>query len=461
MSELKIFARTGLFALLYFMIFVIPTYVITSIWVSLRTDLNMVLPVIAFGLLIPVVLTGLRALAASLKWHKSSPERVAMILIPIAGIIGAYYYWNSLLCYTIAELSFSYWSTLLMSIVLIVYNYLQIPAPSVDVASSFITSSNVSRLDLDNHLQKPRTLWGDAWRQFRKHKLAMLAGIVLLSIVLMVVVGPFVYTVDPENIDFSFKYSPMTCERPFGADDLGRDLFARIIQGGRVSLLIGITAMALSMTLGTMIGLLAGYFRPLDNILMRITDIFLSLPTLPLLLVITLLFREPIIALINNIMSIIPAEARRNLLAPAEIGIFIMTVSIIGLLGWMPTARLVRGEVLTVKEREFVLAARSIGATHRNIIFRHIMPNVLSPVIVSATFSVAGAIITESALSFLGLGFPPDFPTWGRILFDGQGHVNKSVLLVLWPGLMISLTVLCVNFIGDGLRDALDPRLRK
>jgi peptide/nickel transport system permease protein len=313
----------------------------------------------------------------------------------------------------------------------------------------------------DDQLQKPRTLWGDAWRTFRKHKLAMVASAILLGIVLMVVVGPFVYKVDPEEIDFAYKYSGMTLERPFGADDLGRDLFARIIQGGRISLLIGITAMAIAMTLGTLVGLLSGYFKLLDDLLMRITDIFLSLPTLPLLLVITLLFREPLNGFVARTMSIIPADVRRNMLAPSEIGIFIMTVSIIGLLGWMPTARLVRGEVLTVKEREFVLAARSIGATNRSIIFRHILPNVLSPVIVAATFSVAGAIIAESALSFLGLGFPPDFPTWGRILFDGQGHVNKSVLLVLWPGLMISLTVLCVNFIGDGLRDALDPRLRK
>lgn len=313
----------------------------------------------------------------------------------------------------------------------------------------------------DDQLQKPRTLWGDTWRQFRKHKLAMIASAILIAIVLLVVVGPFLYSGDPEHIDFSYKYSGMTLERPLGADDLGRDLFARIIQGGRVSLLIGVTAMAIAMTLGTLVGLLAGYFTWMDNILMRITDIFLSLPRLPLLLVITLLFREPINTLVADMMSVLPPEMRRNMLAPSEIGIFFMIVSIIGLLGWMPTARLVRGEVLTVKEREYVLAARSLGASSRSIIFRHILPNVLSPVIVAATFSIASAIISESALSFLGLGFPPDFPTWGRILFDGQGHVNKSILLVMWPGLMISLTVLCVNFIGDGLRDALDPRLRK
>jgi peptide/nickel transport system permease protein len=236
----------------------------------------------------------------------------------------------------------------------------------------------------------------------------------------------------------------MSLSRPFGADDLGRDLFARVILGGRISLMIGVTAMAIAMSLGTLVGVLAGYFSVVDNPLMRITDIFLSLPTLPLLLVVTLLFRDSL----------------RTVFGP-EAGIFILTVTIIGLLGWMPTSRLVRGEVLTMKEREFVLAARSLGAANLSILWRHILPNVLSPVIVAATFSIASAIITESALSFLGLGFPPDFATWGRILFEGQGHVNKSMLMVFWPGLMISLTVLCVNFIGDGLRDALDPRLRK
>jgi peptide/nickel transport system permease protein len=171
---------------------------------------------------------------------------------------------------------------------------------------------------------------------------------------------------------------------------------------------------------------------------------FLALPGLPLLLVITLLFRDSL----------------RKAFGP-ELGIFILTVIIIGLLGWMPTARIVRGEVLSVKEREFVLAARSVGSTNGRILRIHILPNVLSSVMVSATFSIASAIITESALSFLGLGFPPDFPTWGRLLFDGKDYLTLTPVLVFWPGLLISLTVLCVNFIGDGLRDALDPKLRK
>lgn len=298
-------------------------------------------------------------------------------------------------------------------------------------------------LSADNY-HKPRTLWGDVWRQFRRHRLAMLASFILLLIVLLVAFGPLFWTVDPRYIDILSAYEGMTLEHPLGADNLGRDTLARVMFGGRVSLLIGLAAMSIAMTVGTLVGIIAGYYRPMDGILMRVTDIFLSLPLLPLLLVITLLFRDSL----------------RSTFGP-ELGIFILTVTVIGLLGWMPTARLVRGEVLTVKNREFVMAAHSVGASDVRILRSHILPNVLSPVIVAATFSVASAIITESALSFLGLGFPPDFPTWGRLLFDGQQLINASVLLVLWPGLFISVTVLCVNFIGDGLRDALDPRLRK
>jgi len=293
-------------------------------------------------------------------------------------------------------------------------------------------------------LVKSQTLWADTWKRFRKHKLAMLALAVLVFIILATLLGPLIWRVDPEYIDIAASYTNMSAAHPFGADNLGRDTLARVIFGGRVSLAIGLVAMLISMSIGTLIGLLSGYFDALDNILMRITDLFLSLPLLPLLLVITLLFRDSL----------------RAAFGP-EAGIFILTVVVIGGLGWMPTARLVRGEVLSIKERDYVVASTSLGSTDFGILRRHILPNVLSPVIVSATFSVASAIITESALSFLGLGFPPDFPTWGRLLFDGTDYLTLTPAVVLWPGLMISLSVLCVNFVGDGLRDALDPRLRK
>ena len=297
---------------------------------------------------------------------------------------------------------------------------------------------------MSSESNRSRGMWADVWRRFRRHRLAIVAASVLLFIAVTITLGPLVWHVDPEYIDIKAANSSMTAAHPFGADNLGRDTLARVISGGRISLAIGITAMLLGMLIGTLVGLLAGYFDVLDNFLMRLTDLFLSLPLLPLLLVITLLFRDPL----------------RKAFGP-EAGIFILTVVVIGCLGWMPTARLVRGEVLSVKEWEYIVAARSLGATDASILRHHILPNVLSPVIVAATFSVASAIITESSLSFLGLGFPPDFPTWGRLLFDGKDYLTLTPQLVLWPGLLISLSVLCVNFIGDGLRDALDPRQRK
>ena len=228
-----------------------------------------------------------------------------------------------------------------------------------------------------------------------------------------------------------------------GTDNLGRDTFAQVMAGGRVSLLVGVVAMALSLLLGAAIGVLVGYFKKLDGPLMRFTDLFLALPLLPLLLVIIMLFRDSL----------------RAAFGP-ETGIFILIVFVIGITSWMQTARIVRGDVLTIKEQEFVVAAKSIGTPSRRIILRHILPNVLSPIMVSATLGIANAIITESALSFLGLGFPSDFPTWGRLLYDGANFMQLTPARVIWPRLAISLTVLSVNYMGDGLRDALDPRIR-
>lgn len=288
-----------------------------------------------------------------------------------------------------------------------------------------------------------RSLWSDVWRQFRRHPGAMIGVTVFLVIVLAVALGPTLWPIDPSYIDVRARNAAPSLAHPMGTDNIGRDIFAQVLQGGRVSLAVGMTAMLLSIFLGTLIGVLAGYFRRLDGLLMRLTDLFLALPILPLLLVILMLFRDTL----------------RAAFGP-ETGIFLLIVWIIGVTSWMQTARIVRGDVLALKEREFVLAAQSIGTPSRRIILRHILPNVMSPIMVSATLGVASAIITESALSFLGLGFPSDFPTWGRLLFDGANFMTISPARVIWPGLAISLTVLSVNYIGDGLRDALDPRIR-
>ena len=289
----------------------------------------------------------------------------------------------------------------------------------------------------------PRSLWSDVWRQFRRHRGALIGIAVLTAIVLIVLAGPSLYTISPDRLNPRHANRGMSFEHLLGTDNLGRDMLAQIMAGGRVSLAVGISAMLIAITLGSTVGVLAGYFRRLDGILMRVTDLFLALPILPLLLVIILLFRDTL----------------RSTFGPS-FGIFLLIVIVIGITSWMRTARVVRAEVLAIKEREFVLAARSIGTRSHRIIFRHILPNVLSPIMVSATLGVAEAIIVESALSFLGLGFPPDFPTWGRLLYDGANFMTITPERVIWPGLAISLTVLSVNFIGEGLRDALDPRLR-
>lgn len=300
-------------------------------------------------------------------------------------------------------------------------------------------------LDLRGKKQrKQRSLWGDAWVQFRRNKLAMFGLFLLLGIILGVTVGPFVYKVDPKEINIVEASQAPSAAHPFGTDDLGRDILARCIYGGRVSLAVGFAAMSIAIVVGTAVGLIAGYNRRLDNPMMRFTDMMLTLPQIPLLLVAMSLFRDPL-------------RQRLGL----EMGAFVMVVTIIGVLGWMPTARMVRGSVLSLKQKEFVEAAVNVGARRNGIMVRHILPNVLGIIIVAATLEVAAAILTESTLSFLGVGFPPDVPTWGSLLYYGRNYMTQYPWMVIFPGLLISLTILGINFMGDGLRDALDPRQRQ
>mgnify|MGYP003863037593 CR=1 FL=1 len=268
--------------------------------------------------------------------------------------------------------------------------------------------------DLSNQspLAPPRSQWLNIWDQLKKHKGALMGGGFLVFITLAVLLGPYVWTLDPQKIDYRARdFRPIyhalfdadaktAWANPLGTDQLGRDGLANILAGGRTSMAVGWAAMLLTLFIGTMIGVIAGYFKKLDGPLMRLTDLFLSLPILPLLLVAVTLFREPL----------------RASFGP-EGGMFILIVAIIGITSWMPTARIVRGDVLALKEREFVLAARSIGTQPGAMIWRHLLPNVISPIMVSATLGLAAAIITESALSFLGVGFPSDFPTWGKMDF--------------------------------------------
>lgn len=294
----------------------------------------------------------------------------------------------------------------------------------------------------DDVFSRPaRSLWRDAWVTFTRDKLAVTGLVVLVFLVLAAIVGPFLWTQSSSDIDFTRALHGPSGDHPFGTDDLGRDLLARVLFGMRISLSVGITAVIVAMTVGTAIGALAGYFGSLDNPLMRLTDLFLSLPVLPILLVLVYLFRDTLQRSLGTLT-----------------GTFIMIVAVIGLLNWMPVARLVRAAFLGLKQREFVEAARCVGAKDGRIIVKHLLPNSLSPVFVAATIGVGGAIITESTLSFLGLGFQPDVPSLGRLLFDATNYLDFAPHWAIFPGLTIFLIVLAINFIGDGLRDALDPR---
>lgn len=298
-------------------------------------------------------------------------------------------------------------------------------------------------ISADAALQPPRSQWWDVWDQFKTHKGALIGAFVFLFILAATLIGPLLWHIDPTYIDIRARNQGPSFAHPMGTDQLGRDMMARMMAGGQVSIAVGLLAMLLSLVVGTLVGVLAGFFRHLEGPLMRLTDLFLSLPLLPLLLVMVMLFRESL----------------SQRFGP-ETGTFILIVFAIGITSWMNTARIVRGDVLALKEREFILAAKSIGTPSRWIILRHLLPNVMSPIMVSATLGIANAIITESALSFLGLGFPPDFPTWGRLLFDAIDYIRDYPSRVIWPGVAISLVVLSINYIGDGLRDALDPRIR-
>ena len=290
--------------------------------------------------------------------------------------------------------------------------------------------------------QKESSLWLDSWRKFKRDRPAVLGLVVIISIALLIIFLPFIYQVPADKIDFLVASSPPSWQHLFGTNDLGQDQLARILLGGRVSLTVGIASMLVTILLGTVVGAIAGFYGGIiDNILMRITDLFLALPQLPLLLLIVYLFRESM-----------------KKIAGAELGVFMLIVLLIGGLNWMSVARLVRGEFLKLREREFVSAARAIGAKPSRLIWIHLFPNVLSVIIVAATLAVGNAIITESTLSFLGLGFPPDVPTWGRMLFEAKDFLTSAPYMALFPGMFIFLTVLSINYLGDGLRDALDPK---
>jgi peptide/nickel transport system permease protein len=273
---------------------------------------------------------------------------------------------------------------------------------------------------------------GIIWRRFKKNRLAVGGLAVILTIAFVAIAAPVIAPYDPFAIDVYNVLSAPSSKHILGTDELGRDILSRIIWGSRVSLAVGFVAVGIAITIGIIIGAIAGYYGgAVDALLMRFVDMMLCFPTLFLILA--------VIAIVGPSIWLI--------------------MVIIGITGWMDVARLVRAEMLTLKERDFVMAARSVGANDLRIIFRHILPNALSPVFVAATLGIAGAILTESGLSFLGLGVQPPDPSWGNILTSGKDNIIVAWWISAFPGLAIFFTVLSYNLVGEGLRDALDPRL--
>lgn len=280
---------------------------------------------------------------------------------------------------------------------------------------------------------EPESYGKMVWRRFKQHKLAMFG---LYFLIFMYLVAIFALLIAPQSYratDTPNRLKGVSREHLMGTDHLGRDVFSRVIWGSRVSLSVGFVAAGVAVLLGTVVGAVAGYFGGvIDNVLMRFTEVVMSFPTFFLLITIVSIVERSIF----NIMLVI------------------------GITSWPGLARMVRAEFLSLREQEFVLAAKALGASDSRIIFRHILPNAMAPIIVSATLQIGGAILTESSLSFLGLGIPEPFPSWGSILNAGRTNLRQAPWITFFPGIFIFLTVLAFNYVGDGLRDALDPRLK-
>jgi peptide/nickel transport system permease protein len=287
-----------------------------------------------------------------------------------------------------------------------------------------------------------------AWRRFRRNRLALIGLLMLTFILLYVVVGSMLYTEAFANYNDTSQRLTVSAAHPLGTDNIGRDVLARSIYGGQISLFVGVFAMIVSLIVGVTIGLVSGYFGGwVDNLLMRITESILSIPSILILLVLSE-------ALGNRLPAV-------NVLGRTFSGSMIVIILIIGATSWMYLAKIVRGNVLSLKNNEYVLAARSLGASDMRLMTRHILPNTLGPIIVAATLGIGGAILSESYISFLGLGVQPPTATWGNILNDSRQHIDTAPWLWMVPGTLILITTMGINFVGDGLRDALDPRSLK
>jgi oligopeptide transport system permease protein len=304
-------------------------------------------------------------------------------------------------------------------------------------AGSFVPAPKGSE-ELQQITGRSTTYWSDAIRRIRRNKLAVVGFWIIIALFVVAIVGPMVspYTYEDQDLDNTFQ-SP-TLRHPFGTDQLGRDQMTRVIYGSRISLAVGLVCAALNFLIGVTYGGISAYFGGrVDDIMMRIVDILYGIPTLIIVILLTVLFKDKGVSPLVNVFIAI------------------------GLTYWLPMARIVRGEILSLKEREFALAAKTIGAPNNRILFRHLIPNAMGPIIVTVTLEVPSAIFTEAFLSYIGLGVSAPVASWGVLASDGTQAIRSFPYLVLFPALAISLTMFAFNFLGDGLRDALDPRLRQ
>jgi oligopeptide transport system permease protein len=304
-------------------------------------------------------------------------------------------------------------------------------------AGSFVPAPKGSE-ELQQITGRPTTYWSDAIRRIRRNKLAVVGFWIIIALFVIAIVGPMVspYSYEDQNLENTFQ-SP-TLQHPFGTDQLGRDQLTRVMYGSRISLAVGIVCAALNFLIGVTYGGIAAYFGGrVDDIMMRIVDILYGIPTLIIVILLTVLFKDKGVSPLVNVFIAI------------------------GLTYWLPMARIVRGEILSLKEREFALAAKTIGAPNNRILFRHLIPNAMGPIIVTVTLEIPSAIFTEAFLSYIGLGVSAPVASWGVLASDGTEAIRSFPYLVLFPALAISLTMFAFNFLGDGLRDALDPRLRQ
>jgi peptide/nickel transport system permease protein len=288
--------------------------------------------------------------------------------------------------------------------------------------------------------------WELAWRRLRRHRLGLLGLSMLVAIFGLAYLSPLIAPYDPTEIDLMEQFGTGSLAHPLGTDELGRDIFSRLLYASRITLSVSLVATILVNLIGVPLGAMAAYRRGwLETVVMRFTDVMLSLPTLLLLLVFSRMLRE--------------MQGMKELLGAENVSIAVM-IAILTLFGWMPVCRLVHGAVLSLREREFVEATRALGVPAWRILTRHLIPNAVAPIIVSGTLGFGTRIVLESTLSFLGLGITPPHPSLGNMLTEAQGYMFRNPWLAVYPGLVIFLTVLAINFLGDALRDALDPRLR-